>query len=82
VTLSYEESVYLEDVQALAAKIKVVLDDWDRISDPERRSQVMAAALLTSAQMADGNRFPEEGKVFKSYGVADFIRYICTIVKK
>lgn len=73
----YEVAVYAEECDALTLAIKnVIKPAFDGIPDQRVRSAVTAAALLTAAQLLDGNEMPRETEVLKPNGVAENLAHL------
>lgn len=68
----YEAAVYAEECQVLADTIAKACRDFS-IDDVRMRDQLIAAAIVTAAQMLDGT---ETLDVIKAAGVVDRISFI------
>lgn len=72
---TYEEVVYAEECDALALELKAVLDEV-KVPDGRVRRAILAAAIVTAAQLVDGNSMPEDTDVIRSGGVAECVKQI------
>lgn len=66
----YELSVYADEVEVLLSGVLHACAAASTIRDRRARSCIIASALMTAAQVLDGNDMPRESKIVRPGGVA------------
>jgi hypothetical protein len=67
--VDYEAAVYSDISDAMVARLLLAISE-DNIPDQRASSCIVAAALLTVAQIVDGNVMPSESEFLKRDGIA------------
>ena len=67
-TDDYARAVYQEDCDRMMRAVKAAIESVE-IEGPYRAA-VISAAVMTAAQVIDGNKMPEESKIVRPGGIA------------